>query len=104
MSAKRPANITIKRLREDTYAEKYTLSKWPTGITLATLEVEGLGTSVGVLDEVSKSIEFPIGSPIANGAAAGEGTAYDYDVVITVGGQTRTIVEGKWIIIPRAVT
>lgn len=100
MSARRPANITIKRLREDTYAEKFTLSKWPTGITSASLEVEGLGTSVGVLTEADKSLEFPVGSGIALGAAA----TYDYEVVITAGGQTRTIIEGSWIILPRAVT
>lgn len=100
MSARRPANITIKRLKDDTYAEKYTLSSWPNSTTGAQLEVEGLGTSVGVLDEENLSIEFPVGPGIAGGAAG----TYDYDIVVTAGGQTRTIVEGSWIIIDRAVT
>ena len=100
MSTKRPANITIKRLREDTYAEKFSINPWPDGITVATLEVEGLASVAGTLDAEAKTVEFAISAPIANGAAA----TYDYDVVVTAGGLTRTIVEGSWIIIARAVT
>ena len=103
MSARRPANITIKRLREDTYAEKFTLSTWPTGLASASLEVEGLATVAGTLNATDKTIEFPVSAPIANGTASVAGTPYDYEVVITAGGLTRTIVEGKWIIISRAV-
>jgi hypothetical protein len=104
MSAKRPVNITVKRLKGDTYAEKFSVTPWPDTITGASLEVEGLGTSVGVLDAVAKTIEFPVDAPIADGLGSAQGTAYDYDVVITAGGATRTIVEGSWLIIDRAVT
>lgn len=103
MSAKRPTNITVKRLKGDTYAEKFSVTPWPDGITAASLEVEGLGTSVGVLDAASKTLEFPVGSGIADGLGSAGGTAYDYEVVVTAGGATRTIVEGSWLIIDRAV-
>lgn len=99
MSAQSPASITIKRVREDTYAEKFSVKPMPTNITAASLEVETLGTSAGVIDTVAQTIEFPVSAPIANGVAA----SYDYDVVITAGGTTRTLVQGKWIISERQV-
>ena len=100
MSAKRPVNITIKRLQGDTYAEKWSVDPMPATATSVTLSVEGLGDSVGVVDLVAKTVELPVSAPIANGAVG----SFDYEVVLTAGGTTRTIVVGTWIIIARPVT
>lgn len=101
MSSRRPVSITIKRVAEDTYPEKFSVSPMPDSITGATLEVEGLGSTTGTIDTVEETIEFPITvSGIYNGAPG----TYDYDVVVTAGGTTRTVVQGKWIILAREVT
>lgn len=101
MSSKKPVAITVKRLQEDTYPEKFSVKPMPDSITDAALEVEGLGSVAGTIDTVNQTVEFPINvSGIYNGAPG----TYDYDVVITAGGTTRTVIEGKWIISARAVS
>lgn len=99
MSSSRPARVTIKRLREDTYPEIYSVDPMPSGITDAQLTVEGLASSTGVVDTTAKTITFPVVAGIANGAVGD----YDYEIVITAGGTTRTIVQGTWQILTRAV-
>jgi hypothetical protein len=95
-----PTNITVKRVREDTYAEEFKVSPLPTGATFE-LEVEGFtpfpGTVISVDDEI-------VGFPVASDTALAPAGIYDYDIVMTVGGLTRTIVEGKWNIAARTVT
>ncbi len=99
MSANAPTSLTIRRVKDDDYAEKITVNPI-SGISAAELNVEGFGSITGVIDEPAKTIEFPV-TPTIAGAAAG---TYDFDVVVTAGGRTRTIVEGKWIISDRRVT
>jgi hypothetical protein len=100
MSTKRPVNISIKRLQGDTYPEKFSVVPMPANATSVVLNVEGLGQISGTLDLAAKTMEFPVtNSSIASGAVA----SYDYDIVITAGGTTRTLVEGTWNILARAV-
>lgn len=90
----RPTNITIKRDQTDTYDEVFSVDPIA-GSTSIVLTIDGLGSSVtGTIDTVAKTVTFAIDSAIANGAIG----AYDYIVVQTIGGLTRTIINGEWII------
>lgn len=101
MSSKKPVAITIKRVQGDTYPEKFSVVPLTDNTTSASLEVEGLGTLSGTIDLVAKTIEFPV---TVSGVSDGAPGTYDYDVVITAGATTRTVVQGKWIILAREVT
>ena len=100
MSAKRPTNITVKRLVGDDYAEKFSVKPMPASITSASLVVEGLGSVGTTIDTVAETIETVA---IPTGIADAAPGSYDYELVITTGGTTRTVVEGTWVIIARAV-
>lgn len=99
MSANLPTVLTVKRVQEDTYPETI-LVRPISGIDSAVLEVEGLGTAAGTINLSAQTIDFAIPNIIANAAPA----TYDFDVVVTAGGKTRTVVQGSWIISARRVT
>lgn len=97
MSNRLPLNVSVRRLQEDTYPEKFVVSPMPSGATFS-LEVEGLTPVAGVV--TGDDVEFAISGTIAN-ATPGK---YDWQIVMTASGWTRTIIEGTWTIAARAVT
>lgn len=94
------ASLTVRRVRGDTFPEEFSLKPMPGGITLAVLEVEGIGSVSGVIDSAQETITFPVEVPIADAVAA----SYDFEIVVTAAGKTRTVVEGTWVISERKVT
>ena len=93
-------SLTVKRVRGDTFPEQFSLDPMPASTSAATLEVEGLGSVVGVVNLAEETLTFPVETPIADAVAA----SYDFEIVITVAGKTRTVVEGTWVISERKVT
>lgn len=103
-----PTTLNVSRKREDTYAEKFKVNTDASEASFA-LEVEGLGTLTGVVSSttvedgeiVETEISFPVNvNAVANGAVG----QYDFDVVMTLGGLSQTIIEGKWNIVARTVS
>jgi len=90
-----PSVINIKRIQGDTFPEVFTVVVMPLDTTAAVLTVEGLTPSNAVVDLPTQTLTFPIGSPIADAVVG----PYDFKVVMTAGGTTRTLVQGKWTIV-----
>jgi hypothetical protein len=102
MSSKLPANLTVRRKVNDTYAEVFRIVPGFPGAT-ATLGVNGIGTRVdGDVDATGEYLSFPITQTAISQAPPAH---YDFDVIITfTNGQTRTLVEGKWLVEARKVS
>lgn len=98
-----PTIVNVIRKRSDTVAEVFHIDTDVTGATFA-LNVEGLGALTGTITSATATlsvVSFPVSvSAVYNGAAG----SYDYDIVMTSAGTTRTLVEGKWNIEARAVS
>lgn len=98
-----PTVINVTRIRSDTCAERFYIGAAVTGATFA-LNVEGLGALTGsiVTDSATQSVvDFAVSVTAVSGGAA---AAYDYDVVMTLSGTTRTLIQGTWTIESRRVS
>lgn len=94
MPLRLPKTINVKRIKGNTFAEIFSVSPMPSGAS-AELEVEGLGTLTGTVDETAETISFPVTeSAIADALAA----TYDYKINLTADALVRTIVQGSWIV------
>lgn len=93
-----PTNISVSRVQNDDYPEVFSVTPMSAG-TSAVLRVEGFSNISAVVDETAKTLTFPVSSEVADATVG----SYDYDIVQTVGGRTRTLVEGKWTIKARRV-
>ena len=98
-----PTVLNISRKRGDTCAEVFHVDTDVTGATFA-LNVETLGALTGSITSAAATLSvlsFPVSvSAVYNGAAG----SYDFDVVMTSGGTTRTLVEGTWTIAARTAS
>lgn len=91
-----PEVIPIKRLRIDNYTEIFTLGTMPAGASF----VLQVGSFTPISGSVAgNDVSFVIGSDVAN---ASPGT-YTYEIVMTVSGKTRTIVESDWQVVNRRI-
>ena len=99
----RPTTIHVTRKQNDTCAEVFHIDTDVSGATFA-LNVEGLGALTGSITSAAATlsvVSFPCSVAGVYGGSAG---AYDYDVVMTSGGLTRTLVEGTWTIEARTAS
>jgi hypothetical protein len=97
-----PVVVNVQRKQEDTYAERFRFDTDVTGATFA-INVEGLGALTGSIVSAASTgsiVAFVVESAVANGSAGD----YDYDVVMTSSGTTRTLVEGRWTITARTAS
>lgn len=98
-----PTVVNISRLADDTYAERFHIDADVTGATFA-LTVEGLGSAMdGTIVSASATlsvVDIAIDDASVYGGAAG---SYDWDLVMTSGGTTRTLIQGTWTIVARSV-
>jgi hypothetical protein len=92
--------VNVLRKRGDTYAERFRFRHDVTGATFS-LTVEGLGSLTGSIYSASSSesfVDFEVSEVTVYNGTAG---TYDYGIIMTSSGTTRTAVEGTWTIAVR---